>query len=367
MARDNCYACGRPESADAWKQKNVRCRATQQLPFVTQEPEGAPCHFGNRTKRAQAFQKETGDAPDAAHWLSELSSESEVAVESAEAFPLSYWLFKVRKTRPKDAAVFLERHKSPKRLARALGFGSWILKIPAYNADVRGIQEALVVLRGAHPSTIAQSLTQLTQKRDHELWFRGLAFWGSIWTRHRGSPFYKSEYAVKRMSDILNVTDGDVGHFIDFIQYCGGRFNERWTADRLRREIDEWEAMAALLAQEASEERMQIARGFPEQVSIDGVDFTALTSEAALAIEGQVMRHCVGGYHRYVRAGKSVIYAVRGHEKKATLEIGINPDFSLGLSQIKGPRNVKPAKPLEDAARKLLEAVQKDVARERLG
>ena len=75
--------------------------------------------------------------------------------------------------------------------------------------------------------------------------------------------------------------------------------------------------------------------------TIDDYRIVPLNSSDELGIEGQIMQHCVGGYHNKCSSGLSVIFSVRNihdGERVATLEL-INRNGLWVKQTLNGPRN----------------------------
>lgn len=91
-------------------------------------------------------------------------------------------------------------------------------------------------------------------------------------------------------------------------------------------------------------------------------EIVALTSASDLVIEGNEMRHCVGGYYEVCRRGDTQILSLRrdGH-RAATVEIALEGSIeapTLKVGQFKAIRNTRPADDLHDALRDFLRDVR---------
>lgn len=91
-------------------------------------------------------------------------------------------------------------------------------------------------------------------------------------------------------------------------------------------------------------------------------EIVALTSASDLVIEGNEMRHCVGGYYEVCRRGDTQILSLRrdGH-RAATVEIALEGSIeapTLKVGQFKAIWNTRPADDLHDALRDFLRDVR---------
>jgi hypothetical protein len=136
----------------------------------------------------------------------------------------------------------------------------------------------------------------------------------------------------------------------DFIAANPGRWNARWTWDRAARETRAWhDALMReqddALIEGLSREEVDYSP-FPDEQEVGRYRFAVLRSRHALALDGQAMGHCVGGYWPLVAAGLSQIYSIRdGDVRVATLEIARG-----AVRQVHGPRNSRVADDVTVAA-----------------
>lgn len=106
--------------------------------------------------------------------------------------------------------------------------------------------------------------------------------------------------------------------------------NPEWTIDRLREEHDNVSHAFRRreLTERMSKETIIATEGFPSSLSDAAGMYTAtlLRSPYDLHVEGEEMRHCVGGYHKSVADGHCLIYSIsdaKTGKKVSTLEVRI--------------------------------------------
>ena len=90
------------------------------------------------------------------------------------------------------------------------------------------------------------------------------------------------------------------------------------------------------------------------------IDVIELTTAEALAEEGAVMRHCVGGYADMCRSGRSVIWSLRiDGARVATTDLQppdeSDPDGRWRIRQLSGFRNGAPSQEIREVANRLVE------------
>ncbi|MBX9827964.1 MAG: PcfJ domain-containing protein [Xanthobacteraceae bacterium] len=133
-----------------------------------------------------------------------------------------------------------------------------------------------------------------------------------------------------------------------------------------REAVEAWHRRAASLSalrHEHSSERP----GWPGLCapwrSADGrYEIVALTSAGELVVEGNEMRHCVGGYYEICRRGDTQILSLRrDRQRSATVEIKIEGDGvppTLRVGQFQAICNTRPPDDLHEALRDFLRAVR---------
>lgn len=78
--------------------------------------------------------------------------------------------------------------------------------------------------------------------------------------------------------------------------------------------------------------------GAPERFSIAGVRVSLLTSDMAIALEGQQMNHCVALFCDYVGGKSYIVFSLRSLEDRSTLGISISKN-RYSVDQHYGPFN----------------------------
>ena len=125
-----------------------------------------------------------------------------------------------------------------------------------------------------------------------------------------------------------------------------------------REAVDRRDALLAEQQRQAADgSRVRWGTGIAPYV--DGrVDLIELTTPAALAEEGSVMHHCVGGYSNECASGRSVIWSLRidGHRvATAELEPPAAVDGRWKVKQLAGVRNRAPTPEIREIAARLAE------------
>ena len=161
----------------------------------------------------------------------------------------------------------------------------------------------------------------------------------------------------------------NLGLIRDYIE-AGNPVNWDWSIARFKKEHDKWvqkklveEADKLIKAARARGENAVDIGEDPERITIDGVMFLAVRTEAELLSEGKDLRHCVGSYWEQVKRGTSRIYRVISSEGRSTVEFrhgSIDSDTGLSracINQHKAHRNASPPENHIQAAQKLAEQV----------
>jgi hypothetical protein len=121
--------------------------------------------------------------------------------------------------------------------------------------------------------------------------------------------------------------------------------------ERLRREADAVKHKAWRDAQDAKSWESAVPA-----CAMGAVQVTPLTTGQALRVEGEEMKHCVGGYVDYCTSGQSLIFALQHKEERATLELVHTGRGTWKVRQVFGPRNDDVSKPLATAAKTIARA-----------
>jgi hypothetical protein len=121
--------------------------------------------------------------------------------------------------------------------------------------------------------------------------------------------------------------------------------------ERLRREADEVRHKAWREAQDAKSWESALS-----ECLVGSVRATPLTTGQALRVEGEEMKHCVGGYVDYCVNGSSRIFALQHKDERATVELVHTGRGTWKVRQVFGPRNDNVSKPVAAAAKALASA-----------
>ena len=229
-------------------------------------------------------------------------------------------------------------------------------------------------LREFDPMRIAQSIPgSIVAQRN---WISGLVrlreqlarrFDGSMLpTLMQWAMFALSRHDLRR-----NVVNADT--LADFAGANARTFNFKWTWEQAVAAETRWRDMLAKQSQEQRffenykigwEEPIDY-RGLPLEIEIDGFQFVALNTGAALFAEGRDMRHCVASYTQNVLRGHCFIFGIRvGERRHATLELA--PGVGKGMyraAQLKGPCNSRVSVAIRDAVGQFMRRVNRvDIA-----
>ena len=95
-----------------------------------------------------------------------------------------------------------------------------------------------------------------------------------------------------------------------------------------------------------------------ERIETGDITVIALTSQALLVQEGNIMKHSAGSYAPACLAGASRIFSLRRRGRRtATMEIirsaGPDGEGPWTVAQVSGPRNQAPPEPERAAAREM--------------
>jgi hypothetical protein len=102
---------------------------------------------------------------------------------------------------------------------------------------------------------------------------------------------------------------------------------------------------------------------FFHPIKINDVTFTCLTTSKTLKVEGEEMKHCVGGYaHQCLTGNYHIVKAQSEQGECATLEIKIDKEKSISqtveLKQIRRYRNKEPDNAIMLASQQLIEKIK---------
>lgn len=97
-----------------------------------------------------------------------------------------------------------------------------------------------------------------------------------------------------------------------------------------------------------------------EDLTIDKVTFSCLTSSQQLHDEGNEMEHCVGGYAYACLSGHTHIIKIKTESgERATLELDMNEN-NISIKQNKGKRNKVVSREISNATNKFIELLNKN-------
>jgi len=163
-------------------------------------------------------------------------------------------------------------------------------------------------------------------------------------------------WAIRHRDEIDLGTD--MGQIIDYFQHHGQRFD--WSPKRIREEHDRW--AGSMRTERALKEanrpmhqvRVDIGKD-PQEIEIDGVICTALTSGGALIVEGARMQHCVGGsgFAAKMHAGERRYYHLESHHGQSTVEFVKGAYDRTEINQHKALHNAQPVQSHMRAAEQL--------------
>ena len=120
-----------------------------------------------------------------------------------------------------------------------------------------------------------------------------------------------------------------------------------WSLPQLRRWMVNWDAEHHRPTRTRPGSQPWTSAGyepFEEQQGGAIWQLVELCTAEELRVEGGIMQHCVGSYHRYCRNGTSSIWSLRceqGNQMRRVATIEVRP-ATRTLVQAKGPRNARP-------------------------
>ena len=141
-----------------------------------------------------------------------------------------------------------------------------------------------------------------------------------------------------------------------------GLLKAGWPA--LERRFAEWQKLNAAKAVTTSgttSDKLDEWPPFVRKVEWSGFRFTALASDAALAVEGAAMAHCIGSYGRHCRAGMLRAFSVRygkTGERVASLTVEESAPGCWAIAEINGFANASPPARVDQAAFAVVQAME---------
>jgi hypothetical protein len=236
------------------------------------------------------------------------------------------------------------------------------------------------------PSPLAQAIPTAIRKQHN--WLRALGEWSEAMCRREQSAKALFDWAVCAMGDHTARAAGgtldQASAVADYASFDIRRFNRRWSYERAYRAALEWHDE---LARASSEKAYLLTHkigwndvidygDLPRRKIIDGYEFVALQSGAALHAEGADMHHCVASYAGNVIRGFSRIFSVRRDgQRLATFEVS-KSGFLLAsgeflqlptrkrspykLIQIKGPYNAEVSPAVENTIQAFISSLNED-------
>jgi len=203
----------------------------------------------------------------------------------------------------------------------------------------------LPLLRHANSSSLAQQIQRRPDPADQRLFWDQLSSWNEM-------VRFESAWCptVLWMAENLPPGDHDMGHYADMFRHTGWTLNflRTWTWREFIPALHRWEDSFAKAYKGPDPNTPLSPHAVPERATVGGFEFVHLNTRRALAEEGSMMRHCVGGYASGVTNGLSCVYSLQSEgRRRATLQVGrkissAGKDLIWTVQQLKGRCNSRP-------------------------
>lgn len=142
-------------------------------------------------------------------------------------------------------------------------------------------------------------------------------------------------------------------------------FNSTWSFNRMEREHKSLTQQYNAVVYEHYYQDYNFDIPWIRELHYHGITATLLCSRAALIIEGDEMRHCVGSYDEMVERGRSLIFSLKNTlGKRSTLELKVGTNGKVKLNQHRMFQNDPVEDPDFSEAAKYILATQSKVLRE---